>query len=81
MGCIGLGVWGFRGLGFILSMIEILHYVKDPILWPLWYIPYSGYCRIYNISRRKGSLKGLLKGIFRVKASRKKSEPLDGLLS
>ena len=22
-------------------MIEILHYLKDPNLWELWYIPYS----------------------------------------
>ena len=23
-------------------MIEILHYLKDPKLWELWYIPYYG---------------------------------------
>ena len=26
----------------ILLMIEILHYLKDPELWKLWYIPYYG---------------------------------------
>ena len=25
----------------ILLMIEILHYLKGPKLWELWYIPYS----------------------------------------
>ena len=23
-------------------MIEILHYLKDPRLWELWYLPYYG---------------------------------------
>ena len=32
-------------------MIEILHYLKDPELWELWYIPYYGICRIYIINR------------------------------
>ena len=31
-------------------MIEILHYLKDPKLWELWYIPYYGYGRIYIIN-------------------------------
>ena len=25
----------------ILLMIEILHYLKDPKLWELWYVPYN----------------------------------------
>ena len=32
-------------------MIAILHYLKDPKLWELWYIPYYGYCSIYTINR------------------------------
>ena len=32
-------------------MIKILHYLKDPKLWELWYIPYYGLCRIYVINR------------------------------
>ena len=32
-------------------MIEILHYLKDPKLWELWYIPYYGSCRIHIINR------------------------------
>ena len=31
-------------------MIEILHTLKDPKLWELWYIPYYGQCRIYIIN-------------------------------
>ena len=34
----------------LLLMIEILHYLKDPKLWELWYIPYYGYCRMYTIN-------------------------------
>ena len=26
----------------LLLMIDILHYLKDPKLWELWYIPYFG---------------------------------------
>ena len=26
----------------VLLMVYILHYLKDPKLWELWYIPYSG---------------------------------------
>ena len=39
---------GFRvyGLG------TLLHYLQDPKLWALWYVPYYGYCRIYIINRR-----------------------------
>ena len=29
-------------------MDKILHYLKDPRLWELWYIPYYGSCRIKN---------------------------------
>ena len=36
----------------LLLMIQILHYLKDPILWELWYMSYYGSCRIYNINRR-----------------------------
>ena len=32
-------------------MIEILHYLQDPKLWELWYLPYYGQCRIYIINR------------------------------
>ena len=31
-------------------MIQILHYLKDPKLWELWYIPYYGHCTIYIIN-------------------------------
>ena len=51
----------------ILLMIEILHYLKDPKLWELWYIPYYGSCRIYIINHRvllKGSFKGFHLGCF-----------------
>ena len=34
----GLGVTE----GFLLLMDKILHDPKDPKLWELWYIPYSG---------------------------------------
>ena len=30
---------GFLGL---LLIVEILHYLKDPKLWELWYIPCDG---------------------------------------
>ena len=36
---------------YMLLMIEILHYLKDPKLWELWYIPYCGSCRISIINR------------------------------
>ena len=32
-------------------MDKILHDLKDPKLWELWYIPYYGSCRILSISR------------------------------
>ena len=32
-------------------MDKILHDPKDPKLWELWYIPYSGSCRILSINR------------------------------
>ena len=28
--------------GLLLLMIYILHFLKDPKLWELWYIPYYG---------------------------------------
>ena len=31
-------------------MIEILHYLKDPKLWELWYLPHYGKCRIFASS-------------------------------
>ena len=40
------------GLGEIGLMDKILHYLKDPKLWELWYIPYYGSCRILSINRR-----------------------------
>ena len=30
------------GYDDIRLMIKILHYLKDPKLWELWYIPYYG---------------------------------------
>ena len=33
-------------------MDKILHDPKDPKLWELWYIPYTGSCRILSINRR-----------------------------
>ena len=35
-------------------MDKILHYLKDPKLWELWYIPYKGQCRILSINRSLG---------------------------
>ena len=35
----------------IRLMIYILHYLKDPKLWELWFIPYYGKCRICIINR------------------------------
>ena len=32
-------------------MDKILHDLKDPKLWELWYIPYYGSCRILSINR------------------------------
>ena len=32
-------------------MDKILHYLKEPKLWELWYIPYNGSCRILSINR------------------------------
>ena len=31
-------------------MIQILHDLKDPELWELWYSPYYGQCRNYKSS-------------------------------
>ena len=38
----------------IRLMDKILHDLKDPKLWELWYIPYYGSCRILSINRRTG---------------------------
>ena len=35
-------------------MIKALHYLKDPKLWELWYIPQYGSCRVYIINRMLG---------------------------
>ena len=35
-------------------MDKILHYLKDPKLWELWYIPYYGSSRILSINRMLG---------------------------
>ena len=35
----------------LLLMDKILHDLKDPKLWELWYIPYYGSCRILSINR------------------------------
>ena len=40
----------------ILLMVEILHYLKDPKLWELWYVPYYGQCRISIINRMSDSI-------------------------
>ena len=36
------GFWLEARVAAILLMIEILHYLKDPKLWELWYIRYYG---------------------------------------
>ena len=36
-------------------MDNILHYLKDPKLWELWYVPYYGSCRILSINRSTSS--------------------------
>ena len=38
-------------LSTILWIVYILHYLKDPKLWEIRYIPRYGSCRIYIISR------------------------------
>ena len=42
-------------MGLIRLMDKILHYLKDPKLWELWYIPYYGSCRILSINRNNDS--------------------------
>ena len=44
-------------------MDKILHYLKDPKLWELWYIPYYGSCTILSINRRS-PLQGSFKGFY-----------------
>ena len=39
------------GPGILRLMDKILHDLKDPKLWELWYIPYYGSCRILSMSR------------------------------
>ena len=53
-GCWAIILPTFGGLGKVLLMIQILHYLKDPKLWELWYVPHYGSCRIYIINRRMG---------------------------
>ena len=35
----------------ISHTLYILHYLKDPKLWELSFIPYNGQCRVYIINR------------------------------
>ena len=37
----------------LLLIVQILHDLKEPKLWELWYIPYSGQwqCRLHIINR------------------------------
>ena len=43
-----------RAGGPILRLMDkILHDLKDPKLWELWYIPYYGSCRILSINSRR----------------------------
>ena len=51
--CILGGSWDLR------LMDKILHDLKDPKLWELWYIPYYGSCRILSINRSKYGYKYL----------------------
>ena len=37
----------------LLLMILIVHYLKDPKPWKLWYVPYDGQCRICIINRMR----------------------------
>ena len=39
----------------ILLLIYILHYLKGPTLWELWYTPHHGKCRMYIINRTSSS--------------------------
>ena len=41
----------FTLFGIIRLMVKILHYLKDPKLWELQYIPSYGSCRILTINR------------------------------
>ena len=45
-------IWGrLAQIVIIRLMDKILHDLKDPRLWELWYIPYFGSCRILAINR------------------------------
>ena len=60
----------------LLLMIEILHHLKDPKLWELWYSPYYGVkCRIYIINRSWASYPGS----SRAQTPQKGPPPLDRL--
>ena len=49
-----------RKCGWDLRLMDkILHDLKDPKLWELWYIPYYGSCRILSINRRDQGGSGL----------------------
>ena len=65
---LSLGIWvsrnKHRGLRIRL-MVKILHDLKDPKLWELWYIPYNGSCRILSINRRTRSVVFLCQGTLR----------------
>ena len=48
--------------GVLLLMIKILHYLKDPRLWELRYMPSYGSCTIYIINRISvGYFRGLVR--------------------
>ena len=55
MGLLGLRVWGF-GSRALLLMVDILHYLEDPILWELWSIflimGNAGFLHIYIYTHR-----------------------------
>ena len=57
-------------------MDKILHYLKDPKLWELWYIPYYGSCRILSINRTSRSC--LLGGLHDVPYNAGIGEGIDG---
>ena len=64
--------WGAQGkpkglLGYILRLMDkILHYLKDPKLWELRYIPYYGSCRILSINRSTPLEPPALKDLMKV---------------
>ena len=58
-------------------MDKILHDLKDPKLWELWYIPYYGSCRILSINRSaeglglesRGSQKGSIREFPKIRGT------------